>query len=189
MDKNQNLTVLINDWLGGKDEAKDKLFPIIYDDLYNLAKSQRHKFFSNNTIDTVALVNELYIKFEQNTSLEAKDRKHFFLLSARAMRNIFLDYAKSRKRKKRGGEHQHKTLEDFEIRDTRLDMQVEEILALNESLEKMAKLYPRWAEIVDLHFFLGLSHAEIAKSLSVSTKTVSRDWKVAKKWLQDNLSS
>ena len=134
--------MLINDWLSGSPEAKERLFPVIYDDLYKLAKSQRHKFFSHDTIDTVALVNELYLKFTKNTSLEAKDRRHFFLLSARAMRNIFLDYAKAKKRGKRGGDHQHKTLHDFDVEDKRLDMQVEEILALNESMEKWVSFIP-----------------------------------------------
>ncbi len=166
------------------DAAPEQLIPLIYDELRGLARQYFRKERSDHTLQPTALVHEAYLRLADQ-HLHCQNRSHFLALCARAMRQVLVDHARSRKRVKRGG-GRHRIEVDSRISPT--DLSQFEILALHEAIETLSQLDARQGRIVELRFFGGLTVAEIAEVLNVSKRTVEGDWQHAKAWLRATMS-
>ena len=180
------ITAMLQAWSKGNPESADRLFPLIYDEL----KRQAHRFLRRerpgHTLQTTALINETYIKLRQQRNFVWESRAHFFAICATMMRRILVDYAKTRHREKRGGVAEHIPIDGLAIAiENSSDV---DIVALGEVLERLAKLDPQQASIVEMKFFSGFSVEEIADVLGISVSTVKRDWRAAKAWLRYELT-
>ena len=181
----QQITQLLLAWGNGDHGALDKLVPLVYDDLRRLARRYMRGQRDGHTLQTTALVNEVYIRLIDTNLVKWHDRTHFFAISARLMRRVLIDFARAKNSLKRGGEQiQISLAEEIEA-----PMEKEtDLVALDEALKNLAKLSLRQSQIVELRYFGGLSEEEIAETLKISTRTVRRDWNVARAWLYRELS-
>ena len=168
----------------GEEDAASKLMPLVYNELRRLAGSYMRREREDHTLQATALVHEAYLKLIDQRSVNWQSRAHFFGVSAQLMRRILVDHARGHTRQKRGGEHQKVSLDEAIVFAER---QADELLAVDESLDMLAKIDPRQARVVELRFFGGLSVEEAADVLGVSPKTVKREWSVAKAWLAADL--
>ncbi len=179
------VTRLLREWRGGNEAALEQLMPLVYDELRRLARRYMAAEQSGHTLQTTALVHEVYLRLVDAKGVDWQNRAHFYALCARLMRRILIDFARSRNYQKRGGQIPHIQLEEAAT----VSMVVgSELLALDEALKELAALDPRKSEVVELRFFGGLTAEEIAATLQVSPETVMRDWKLAKAWLLRELS-
>ena len=169
----------------GDQAAFDRLFSRVYAELRRLASRQLQASPPQQTLATTALVHEAYLKLSADARWSTRDRSHFFALAARAMRQILIDHARRRTRQKRGGVGAPLSLDMAEI--PVLD-RAEELLALDEALERLAAVDPELARLVEWRFFAGLSVEEIASTLEVSDRTVKRQWRVARAFLYQQLA-
>ena len=182
----QDVTQLLSRWSAGDKSALDDLMPVVYDELRRMARSCRNRQRSGETMQTTALINEAYLKLAGNREKEWKNRAHFFGVASTAMRHILVDYARSQSSKKRGGENQRITfVEEAVVSKTSSD----EIVALDEALNKLTSLDERKSRVVEMKYFAGLKFEEIAEVLGVSIITAKRDWSFAKNWLLKQMSS
>lgn len=165
----------------GDKDALNEVFDLVYEELFRLAKGHRRRWSGDRTMDTVALVHEAYLKLVNQENPDWNDRGHFLAVAARAMRHLLLNYAERRRAGKRGGGQQPIPLEEF---NPVAEEVADEVLALNECLQRLATVSPRQVSVVESRFFLGLSIQETAEALSVSPATVKRDWQLASAWLQ-----
>ncbi len=169
----------------GQSDVLDELLPLVYDELRHIAHGQLRRERSSHTLNTTALVHEAYLKLVDQNDVTWKNRAHFYGVAAQAMRRILIDYARTRTRKKRGGKQQRVSLK--ESLGLFSDEQSEELLALDESLQRLESINPRHGRVVECRFFGGLTIEETAAALDVSTATVSRDWQLARAWLKRDL--
>jgi RNA polymerase sigma factor (TIGR02999 family) len=163
----------------------DRIFEIVYDELRRLASGLLHKERDDHTLQPTALVHETYCRLIDQTRITWQNRAHFFGIAARAMRQILVDYARRRTAEKRGGDLQRITL------DEGLDLSVDpdvEISELDDALNRLEEMDERMTRVVELHVFGGMREVEIAHVLSISRRTVQRDWQAAKLWLGRELS-
>ena len=166
----------------------DRLLPELYDQLRSLARSKLRSERAGHTLDTSALVHEVYLKMAGETQVEWKSRSHFMALAAVAMRRSLIDYAKGRNAAKRGGgDVVLVTLEGSAVPDSRGGLEPVDLLQLESSLTRLAAFNPRGAAVVQYRFFAGLTHEEIAEVLGVSVPTVRRSWAVARAWLANEM--
>jgi RNA polymerase sigma factor (TIGR02999 family) len=165
----------------GEREALDRLLPLVYDELRDLARRQMWRERPDHTLHATALVHEAYVKLAGGGRVEAADRAHFLAIAAHAMRQVLVDHARRHMAAKRGGGWEVTTLADGH---RALDFRPEEILTLDRALER---LEPRQRQVVEYRFFAGLEEAEIAALLEVSERTVRRDWVKARAWLYREL--
>lgn len=171
----------------GDRQALDALFPMVYDELSILARRQRRSWHGDLTLNTTALVHEVYLKVADQKRLPAESRSHFFGVAAKAMRHILCNHARDRNRKKRGGGVTHVPLEPGQDLAAQVDLsddQTDTLLALDESLQKLERIGERQARVVECRFFGGLSVEDTATVLGVSPRTVKRDWMFARAWLR-----
>lgn len=180
-----DITRLLVSLREGHREAWNDLFPLVYEELRAIAR-RRTASGSDRTLGTTALVHEAYLKLFDRTRLTVNDRKHFFALAARAMRQILIDHARRRGAAKRGGDLRRLDLDDATIA---VDDRAGELLALDEALQRLARLDERMARVVELRFFGGLSVEETAEVLEVDPRTVKRDWRKARAVLYQELST
>jgi len=170
----------------GDAEAMNALLPHVYEQLYALAQRHQKRHFQKRLLDTTAIVHEVYLKIVDQKRVSVNDRAHFFALAARVVRQVLIDEARKRSRKKRGGDIEMVSLE-------RLDVPIEErsstLLAIDEALEQLALHNERMAQIVEYRFFVGLSVAEVAEVMGVSERTVAREWRRARAYLYQALRS
>jgi RNA polymerase sigma-70 factor (ECF subfamily) len=178
------VTQLLADWSHGDDAALAELAPLVYEELRHLAHRHMGGQRTDHTLQTTALVNEAYLRLADQTNPRWQNRAHFFAVAARAMRQIVVDYARSQRSQKRGGGALKVELDEAAIVSPE---QSKEIVDLHEALERLATLDSRKAQVVELKYFGGLNHDEIAEVLKTSTMTVRRDWMFAKTWLYDEL--
>jgi RNA polymerase sigma factor (TIGR02999 family) len=181
----QQITRLLLAWGNGDQAAMEDLMPLVYDELRKLAARQLRNQRPGHTLQTTALVNEAYLRLIDSSQVRWQNRAHFFAVSAQLMRRILVDFARSRNYQKRGGGAERVSL------DETLAFAPErgaDLLALDEALDRLAKLNPRQAQVVVLRYFGGLSEEESAESLRVSLRTVQRDWNLARLWLYRELS-
>lgn len=168
----------------GEPQALEKLLPIVYTDLHLLAKRQLRRNQRGNTLNTTDLVHEVYLKLVDQSQVEVADRGHFFALSARAMRQIIIDYARRRASAKRGG---GQVFTSFDEHNIAIDEQADWLLDLDRALAGLAELDPELARVVECRFFAGLTTEETAAALGVSTSTVERNWRRARGWLRQEM--
>ena len=180
----QEVTALLARWSHGDDAALAELTPLVYDELRRIAHRHMGGQRPDHTLQTTALVNEAYLRLADQTNPRWQDRAHFFAVAARAMRQIVVDYARSYQTQKRGGGALKVELDEAAIVSP---ARSKEIVDLHEALERLATLDSRKAQVVELKYFGGLNHDEIAEVLKTSTMTVRRDWMFAKTWLYDEL--
>jgi len=178
----------LTQWLArlseGDDEALDRLLPLVYDELRSLARAQLRNERVDHTLGATALVHEAYVRLARR-DMDPKDRAHFFAIAAQAMRRVLIDHARGRDARKRGS---GRTALSLEHADALLASDgAEELLAIDDALERLARANPRAAQVVERRFFAGFTLEEIAESLGVATKTVQRDWTLARAWLQKEL--
>ena len=180
----QHVTQLLADWSHGEAAALKELTPLVYEELRRLAHHHMGRQRPDHTLQTTALVNEAYLRLADQTSPNFTNRSHFFAVAAQAMRQILVNYAKASQSQKRGGGALKVELDQVALISPE---QTTEILDLNEALEKLATVDSRKAHVVELKYFGGLNHDEIAEVLKISTVTVRRDWIFAKAWLRNEL--
>lgn len=166
----------------GDAEALDQLLPLVYDELRSLARAQLRREDVGHTLGPTALVHEAYLRLVRIQGLDATDRGHFFAIAAQAMRRILIDHARARKRKKRGAGNV--PLELDEVASLVSDDMADELVALDDALDRLNAASPRAARVVECRFFAGLTLQETADALDVSMKTIQRDWLSARAWLR-----
>jgi RNA polymerase sigma-70 factor, ECF subfamily len=181
----RDLTQLLRRLRGGDEEAAAQVAAAAYGELRKLAARCLRRERPGHTLQPTALVNEAFLKLAANTRAQWRDRAQFYGVAARLMRRILVDYARKRGAGKRGGGHQVTLEENLVLRDEHL----EEVLGVDEVLERLEALDPRQGRIVELRFFSGLTAEEIAEVLGISTPTVKREWSSAKAWLHRELSA
>jgi RNA polymerase sigma-70 factor, ECF subfamily len=179
-----DVTSLLSELARGDQGAADRLMPVVYDELRRLARSYMRRERPDHTLQATALVNEAYLKLVRQQDVNWQNRSHFFGIAAQLMRRILIDHARGHLRAKRGGSNVVLPLNEALVFSPE---QSEELLKLDEALERLTKKDPRQGKIVELRFFGGLSVEEAAEFLEISPKTVKRDWALAKAWLHGEL--
>lgn len=174
------VTELLRNHKHGDDEAFDRLFALVYDELRQIAHRLLRKERADHTFSTTALVHECYVNLADRTRCTFQDRAHFFAIAGRAMRHLLIDYARKRSAQKRGGNRRRVSLDQEMIS---VEEQAADLLALDHALDHLADRSPRMARIVECRFFGGLTVQETAQALGVSSRTVQRDWTRAKAYL------
>jgi RNA polymerase sigma factor (TIGR02999 family) len=178
-----NVTQVLLEWRSGNQEALDRLMPMVYDELRRLAGRYMRSERSEHTLQATALVNEAYIRLV-DMEVSWQDRAHFFAVAARLMRRLLVDHARAHQRVKREGGAAKVSLDEAVEVSSKPSV---DLVALDEALTRFATFDPRKAEIIELHFFGGLSNEEVAEALGISRATVQRDLRLAKAWLSREL--
>lgn len=176
----------------GDRRALDELFPLVYDELSILAHQHRRYWHGDLTLNTTALVHEVYLKVVGLQRLSMRGRTHFLGVASKAMRHILCNYARDRSRKKRGGGINHLPLEparDLADPAQFTEEQTDTLAALDESLQELERIAERQARVVECRFFGGLSIDDTAAVLGISPRTVKRDWTFARAWLKREMAS
>jgi len=179
------ITELLQAWRQGDERALEKLTPQVYRELHRAAKRCMERERDGHTLQTTALINELYLRLSDLKPIDWQNRAHFFALCARQMRRILTDQARARQSHKRGGGAQLVSL-DVDLVGT--PEASANLVAVDDALNRLAKVDERKSQVVEMRLFGGLSVDETAEVLRVSPETVMRDWKLAKAWLHRELS-
>jgi RNA polymerase sigma factor (TIGR02999 family) len=178
-------TELLLAWSSGDESAFDKLVPLVYQELRALARRYMRHERPDHTLQATALVNEAYARLIDVKRIQWQNRAHFFAVAAQTMRRILVEFARHRRRQKRGGDVVRVPIDDaMEIAQGKEP----DLVALSDALSALATFDPRMSQAVELRFFGGLTVQETADVLKVSPETVMRDWKTAKAWLLRELS-
>ena len=180
-----DVTKFLVDLQNAAPDASSQLIPLVYDELHRLARHQMRNERSDHTLQATALVHEAYLRLVNQSDRTWQNRAHFIGVAAQVMRRILVDYARARRATKREGMLQRVPLEEPLLFT---EQQSEELLALNEALERLTQIDARQSRVVELRFFGGLTVDETAESLGMSSKTVKRDWSVARAWLHREVS-
>lgn len=187
-DDTHEITRLLLEWSKGDQSAYDQLGRLVYDELRRIAECQMRHERDGHTLSPSALVSEVFVKLSGCQRVRWQDRLHFFNLAARLMRQVLVNYAKTHNGPKRGGLAQRVTLDEGLLRTDRGEMSLDDLLVLDEALERLAKEDERCARVVELIFFGGLNVEETAEALGLADRTVKRDWRFARLWLRRELS-
>lgn len=179
------ITELLIDWNRGDKGALDRLMPLVYDELRNVARHRLAVEDQGHTLQSAALVNETYIRLVDQERTQWRNRAHFFAISARLMRRILVDHARQRRTGKRGGDQTKLSLDHSLGLQERKEL---DVVALDEALDTLSKLDSQQARVIELRFFGGLTIEETGEALGISPATVTRDWVTAKAWLFDQLN-
>ena len=180
------VTQLLIDWSNGDENALRQLIPLVHEELRRVARRHMAHERAEHTLQATALVNEAYVRLVDIRQVKWQNRAHFFAMSARLMRRILVDFARSRRYQKRGGGAQQVSLQESMVVSPEPGP---DLVRLDEALTALAAVDERKAQVVEMRFFGGLSVEETAEALHVSRDTVIRDWKVAKAWLLRELKA
>jgi RNA polymerase sigma factor (TIGR02999 family) len=183
--KSAEITGLLRAWSGGDQAALDRLAAQVYDELRRMARHYMRNERAGNTLQTTALVNEVYLRLVDVKNVDWQQRAQFFAISAQMMRRILVDAARARGSNKRGGGAVKVNVDEIPVLSPERDSS---LVALDDALEAFSAVAPRQAKIVELRYFGGLTEEEIAEVLKISPRTVRRDWEFAKSWLMRELS-
>lgn len=180
-----DVTTLLLEWRAGDDSALNRLIPLVYRELRQIARRCLQREGAGNTLQTAGLVNEAYLRLVRCSRVQWRDRAHFFAVASQLMRRALVDAARKRNFQKRGGDVTRVALDEVDVasREPHLDL-----LALDEALNLLAQFAPRKARVVEMRFFGGLTTEETAAALGVSADIVKREWRTAKLWLLRSLS-
>ena len=181
----QEVTQLLKGWSSGDEGALERLIPLVQPELHRLAHHYMSRESAGHTLQTTALLNEAYLQLVDDPKRSWQNRTHFVAAAAQLMRRIMVDHARERRALKRGGGALKVPLDDVALVT---ESRSEEVLALDEALERLAVLDPRQNQIVELRYFGGLTVEETAAFLKLSERTVKREWRTAKVWLYRALS-
>ncbi len=182
-----DVTRLLEAWNHGSPEALEALVPLVHAELRRLAAHYLSAERPGHLLQTTALINEAWVRLLGWKTVEWKNRAHFLGVSAALMRRILVDFARARAYRKRGGNAiQVSFSEAAKVAEAELNL---DVLALDEALERLARLDPRQSRVVEMRFFGGMEEEQIAAALNISLATVKRDWSVARLWLLNELHS
>jgi RNA polymerase sigma factor (TIGR02999 family) len=173
-----NFTQLLTEWRSGHPQALDRLTPLVYDELRRLARGYMRAERGSHTLQATAVVHEAFLRLIQ-ANVNLQDRGHFFALASRLMRRVLVDHAKTRSRVKRNAGIRE-TGEQSSRASTAIEV---DMVALDDALESLLQLEPRLAQVIELHYFGGMTYDEIAAAVGASAATVHRDIRLAKAWL------
>jgi RNA polymerase sigma factor (TIGR02999 family) len=182
----QEVTDLLQKWSGGDREALEELTPVIYAELYRIAKRYMNRERDNHTLQTTALVNEAYLRLVGQRRSRWQNRAHFFAIAAQMMRRILIDHARKLAFAKRGGDTPKISLDEACVI---AEERAEELVALDDALQSLARVDERKGKVVELRYFGGLSVEETAEVLGVHPDTVTRDWRRAKAFLRREMET
>ncbi len=185
-ENSQQITQLLKQWSNGDEEVLDDLMPLVYKELRRQAAGYLRRERIDHTLQPTALINEAYLKLIDQREVRWQNRAQFFAIASQAMRRILVDYARERKREKRGGAAENLPIEEaltIVSQEKSIDL-----VALDEALNKLATFDDRQAKVVELRYFSGLSIDETAEVLNVSNVTIRRDWTMAKAWLHQEIT-
>lgn len=185
IEDDSDVTGLLLAWNNGDAQALDRLTPLVYRELYRVARRQMAGERQGHTLGPTALVNEVYVRLIDKANVQWRDRAHFRGICARLMRQILVDFARARLRDKRGGGLIPSPLDEELVAS---DAKSAEVVAVHEALDVLRTKHPRKSQVVELRYFGGLSVEETAETLGVSPFTVIRDWNLAKAWLHREMS-
>jgi len=177
-------TELLLAWGRGEEAALERLMPLVHSELHRLARHYMARERPDHTLQPTALVNEAYLRLMEISHVQWQNRAHFLAVAARVMRRILVDVARAHRNQKRGGGFERLELDET-LASTERPI---ELVALDEALDRLKAINPRQSEVVELHFFGGLTLEEAADVLEISRDTVKRDWRFAKLWLLRELS-
>jgi RNA polymerase sigma factor (TIGR02999 family) len=178
-----NFTQLLTEWRSGHPEALDRLTPLVYDELRRLARSYMRAERGSHTLQATAVVHEAFLRLVQ-ANVVLQDRGHFFALASRLMRRVLVDHAKSRSRMKRNSGARDLAAESTGEVLPPMDF---DVVALDDALEGLQQLEPRLAQVIELHYFGGLTYDQIAAAVGASAATVHRDIRLARAWLLNEI--
>jgi RNA polymerase sigma factor (TIGR02999 family) len=181
----EDVTQLLENWSNGDKVSLEKLMPLVYDELHRLAQRYLRQERSDHTLQSTALVHEAYLRMVDQKNVKWQNRAHFFGVAAQSIRHILVDHARSHRAANRGSGAAKLSLDEAIGVPEKKEV---DLLALDESLERLSALDPQQGQIVELRFFGGLSIEETAEALRISPATVKRDWVMAKAWLYQNLA-
>jgi RNA polymerase sigma-70 factor, ECF subfamily len=179
------VTALLRAWTGGDEKALDRLLPVLYEELHRTARAYMRRERSGHTLQTTALVNEVFLRLVDIHQVQWNDRVHFLTMAAQLMRRILVDHARRRGYRKRGGGEQPVRLDELAMVAPCSNAHFVEV---DDALNALARRDARKAKVVEMRFFGGLSVDETAAALQVSSQTVLRDWSLAKAWLRREMS-
>lgn len=180
----QQVTQILIDWNEGSPGAADRLMPLVYDELRQLARGYLRRERSDHTLQATALVHEAYLRLVDQTTVTWQNRAHFLGVAARQMRRILVNHARRRRAQKRDGEWNK--IEFDEALAPAAERSIN-LIALDDALQDLAKLNPRHSQIVELRFFGGLTFEEAGEVLDVSSRTAQREWRMARAWLRQEI--
>jgi RNA polymerase sigma factor (TIGR02999 family) len=180
------ITQLLAGWSEGDEAALEKLLPLVYQELHRLANAYMRRERSDHTLQTTALVHEAYLRLVDQQNVRWQTRAHFFAVAARVMRNILVDYARSRGRAKRGDGRPGLPLGEVAVMS---DERADELVAVSAALDSLTAIDGRKGRVFELRYFGGMSIEEAAEALKVSPATVTRDWRMARAWLRRELGN
>jgi RNA polymerase sigma factor (TIGR02999 family) len=186
MDRKGEVTRLVERWRQGDETALDRLVELAYDDLRQIASRHLHGWRRSHTIETTALVHELYLRLAGVNETASGGRPQFFAFCSKAMRHLLVDFARRRQAAKRGG---GRVLVPLDEDSAGVDAEAAELMALDDALRSLASHNGRMARIVECRFFGGLSVSETAEVVGASKRTVEREWTRARAYLQHMLST
>ena len=181
--RDREISGLLRAWSTGESGAMDRLIPLVYDELRRRARVRLAQV-GRPALSTTSLVHETFLRLAESSHVAWQDRVHFFSVASIAMRHIVVDQARRRLARKRGGDMERAELDDSALR---LDVRAEELLAVDTALARLKGVDSRLGQLVELHFFGGLSFEEIAEATAVSSRTIRRDWRKARAFLHDVL--
>ena len=173
------ITALLHAWNGGDEEALAIVTPLVHAELRQMARRHLKGERAAHSLQVTGLVNECYLRLVDMQRVRWNDRAHFLAWASRLMRRILVDFARERRAAKRGAGFQHLRLDEQQV----AHKTGRDLVALDDALSALARIDERKSQVVELRFFGGLSTEEVAEVLKVSTKTVLRDWQLAKMWL------
>jgi RNA polymerase sigma factor (TIGR02999 family) len=186
-----SVTSLLDALRAGDKDAFEQLFPLVYDELHNLAGIQRRRWEGDDTLNTTALVHEAYLRLVDQSAPQWNNRPHFMAVAATAMRQILLDYAKRKQAAKREGSRNYIPLHELENllggNGESSDALPEALIALDSALVKLEQHNSRQRSVVECRFFAGMTIEDTAEALDLSPATVKRDWTMAQAWLYNEL--
>lgn len=185
MIESDRITALLRAHATGDRQALEELLPLVYGELRRIARGRLGHEQAGHTLAPTELVHEAFLKLVPIRNVDWQSRAHFYAIASRAMRNVLIDHAVRRGAAKRGGGAHAVTLDDV---DASREEPLDELIALGEALERLERIEPRQARVVECRFFGGLSLDETAEALGISAATVSRDWMFARAWLHRELA-
>lgn len=186
MSEKGHITKLLIEARNGDKSALDSLYPHVYEQLKRLARHHLANEQKGHTLQKTALVHELYMKLLGQSEVDWQNRAHFYSIASRCMQQILVDYARKKQAERRGGKKQGITLDEDRLN---VDQHAEEILEVNDLIEKLTQFDDRKSKVVIMRFFGGMTIPEISEVLNVTTRTVDRDWAKAKLWLYNELKA
>jgi RNA polymerase sigma-70 factor, ECF subfamily len=185
MEDGTDITRLLGELRAGNKSVESELLEIVYPELRRIASRHLRRENSGHTLQPTALVNEAYLHLAGQYEKDWQNRQHFFAVAAQLMRRILVDHARRRNADKRDGHRHRVELTDWLVIS---DDKLEEILALDAALDRLAQFDPRGSKVVELRFFGGMTEVEVAEVLQIGARTVRRDWTIAKAWLHGELN-